>query len=195
MAKKLIFPERVTSAPAAPYKSFIEEELYKEEERAALPRQRFEKEEYEKEEEKPPRTIEVERRTIHKMVTEDNLQPLRMIGPKVIGNLFDRVEFLRQRIEETQTAIETRKKLHTDIIKEVDTDIEDKEKILAKLSDIDDIRDFKLDISSLRMEKRRENVLFWRDVFDLSTQLRELLEEYQMEAKIADLFKELKPGG
>jgi hypothetical protein len=44
------------------------------------------------------------------------------------------------------------------------------------------------------MEKRRENVLFWRDIFDLSTQLRELLEEYQMEAKIASLFKELKPG-
>jgi len=189
MVKKFIFPE-----PTAPYKSFIEEDLYKEEEKTALPKPRLEREEYEKEEERPPRTIEVERRTIHKMVTEEELKPLRTIGPKVIGNLFDRVEFLRQRIAETQAAIETRKKLHNDIIQEVDADITDKEKILLKLSDTDDIRDFKLDISSLRMEKRRENVLFWRDIFDMSTQLRELVEEYQMEAKIADLFKELKPG-
>jgi len=66
--------------------------------------------------------------------------------------------------------------------------------LLTGLSNIDDIRDFKLDISSLRMEKRRENVLFWRDIFDLGTQLRELMEQYQMEVKIANLFRELKPG-
>jgi len=190
MVKKLIFPE-----PDRPYKSFIEEDLYEEKERTTLPRPRHEKEEYEREEEKRPRTIEVERRTIHKMLTEEQLQPLREVSPKVIGNLFDRVEFLRQRITETQSAIETRKKLHDDIIQEVDTDIADKQKILAKLSDVDDIRDFKLDISSLRMEKRRENVQFWRDIFDLSTQLRELVEEHQMETKIADLFKDLRPGG
>jgi len=190
MVKKLVFPETDRF-----YKSFIEEDLYKEEERLLLPRPRIEKEEYEKEPEKRPREISVERRTIHKMLSEEQLEPLRTIGPKVIGNLFDRVEFLKQRMAETQAAIETRKKLHNDIIQEVDADIDDKQKVLEKLSDIDDIRDFKLDISSLRMEKRRENVLFWRDIFDLSTQLRESIEEYQMENKIANLFEELKPGG
>jgi hypothetical protein len=44
------------------------------------------------------------------------------------------------------------------------------------------------------MEKRRENVQFWRDMVQLTTELRELLEEYQMESKIADLFRELTPG-
>ena len=190
MVKKLVFPET-----DRPYKSFIEEDLYKEEEKLLLPKPRAEREEYEREEEKRPREISVERRTIHKMLSEEQLEPLRTIGPKVIGNLFDRVEFLKQRITETQSAIETRKKLHNDIIQEVDVDISDKQKVLEKLSDVDDIRDFKLDISSLRMEKRRENVLFWRDIFDLSTQLRESIEEYQMENKIANLFEELKPGG
>jgi len=66
--------------------------------------------------------------------------------------------------------------------------------LLAGLSDIDDIRDFKLDISTLRMEKRRENVQFWRDLVQLTTELRELMEEYKTESKIANLFRELKSG-
>ena len=134
------------------------------------------------------------RRSPQQMLLEQELQPLRKVSPKVIGNLFDRVDFLRTRITETQSALDTRKRLHDELVKEIDTDINDKKALLAGLSDIDDIRDFKLDISTLRMEKRRENVQFWRDLVELTTELRELMEEYQTESKIANLFQELKPG-
>ncbi len=136
-----------------------------------------------------------ERRSPQRMLLEQELEPLRKVSPKVIGGLFDRVDFLRIRIAETQSALDTRKRLHEELVKEIDTDVNDKKALLAGLSDIDDIRDFKLDISTLRMEKRRENVQFWRDLVQLTTELRELMEEYQTESKIANLFKELKPGG
>ena len=187
--KKFTFPET-----DKPYKSFLESDFYKEDETKILSKPKLHTEEYEEREEKEPRKIEVERRTIHKMITEQNMEPLRRVSPKVIGNLFDRVEFLKQRTIEVKTALDNRKIIHDQLIKEIDADIEDKEKILLKLSDIDDVRDFKLDISTLRMEKRRENLQYWRDLLELSTELRELIEQYQMEAKIAELFKELQPG-
>jgi hypothetical protein len=177
----------------APYHSFFGSDEYEQEESKGPSIPKAPKAEY-KEQERP-REITIERRTIHSMLKEKEMEPLKKIGPNVIGNLFDRVEFLKQRIDEVNNALETRNLLHQELTKEIDDDIMDKQSVLTGLSNIDDIRDFKLDISSLRMEKRRENVLFWRDIFDLNTQLRELMEQYQMEAKIASLFKELKPGG
>ena len=175
-----------------PYHSFFDTEEYKEEEVSTASKPRVLEIEYEKE--KEPREIKIERRTIHSMLKEKEMEPLRKVSPKVIGNLFDRVDFLKQRINEVKTALEMRKTLHRELTREIDEDIRDKESMIKGLSDIDDIRDFKLDVSSLRMEKRRENVLYWRDAFDLSTQLRELMDEYQMESKIANLFSDLKPG-
>jgi len=174
-------------------KSFPEPDQYEEQEVPRTSTQKFPTEEYEERER--PREITVERRTIHHMLREDELEPLRTVGPKVIGSLFDRVDFLRTRISETQTALDTRKRLHEELIREIDTDIGDKQRMVAGLSDIDDIRDFKLDVSTLRMEKRRENVQYWRDLFQLSTELRELMEEFETESKIANLFQELKSGG
>jgi len=174
------------------YKSFPEPDQYQEQGVPRTSSQKSRREEYQEKE--APREIKVERRTIHHMLSEEELEPLRKVGPKVIGNLFDRVDFLRTRISEIQSALDTRKRLHNELIKEIDTDIGDKQRMVAGLSDIDDIRDFKLDISTLRMEKRRENVQFWRDLVQLTTELRELMEEYQTESKIANLFKELKPG-
>ena len=140
------------------------------------------------------RELKVQRRSPQRMLLETELEPLRKVSPKVIGSLFDRVEFLRTRISEIQSALDTRKHLHDELIKEIDVDIGDKQRMVAGLSDIDDIRDFKLDISTLRMEKRRENVQFWRDLVELTTELRDLMEEYQTESKIANLFRELKSG-
>ena len=174
-----------------PYKSPFPRDEYEEKE-TSTSAPRTQRVEYKGE--RPPREVKVERKTIHRMLKEDELKPLRKVGPKVIGGLFDRVEFLKQRITETRVALETRKRLHEDLIKEIEADIEDKRQVLVKLSDVDDIRDFKLDISTLRMERRRENVLFWRDVLQLTTELRELMEEYNTESKIANLFRELKPG-
>lgn len=175
------------------YKSFEEPDQYEEQEAPRTFSQEFTGEEYQ--ERKELREKKVERRSPQRMLLERELQPLKTVGPKVIGNLFDRVEFLKTRISEIQSALDTRKHLHDEMIKEIDTDINDKKAMLAGLSDIDDIRDFKLDVSTLRMEKRRENVQFWRDLVELTTELRELMEEFQTESKIADLFRELKSGG
>ena len=174
------------------YKSLSESRQYEEQEIARTSPARLREEYVER---KASREIKVERRTIHHMLREGELEPLRKVSPKVIGSLFDRVDFLRTRINEIQSALDTRKRLHEELIKEIDADIGDKQRMISGLSNIDDIRDFKLDISTLRMEKRRENVQFWRDIFQLTTELRELMEEYQTESKIANLFRELKPGG
>jgi len=117
-------------------------------------------------------------------------EPLKLAGSRVIGNLFDRIDFLRQRIDEMNCAIETRKNLHEEIIAEIDADIEDKTRSLSTLTDTDDIRDFKLDISLLRAEKRKENLKFWKDLLELRSELRKLKEEYETEGKIAELFKD-----
>jgi len=175
------------------YKIFREEEEYEERENPTFSILKTPRSEYRRREE--TREIKVERRSMHRimqrMLTED-LQPIKKISPKVIGNLFDRVNFLKQRIAETKAAIEMRQRLHEELIKEIEEDIRDKQSLLSGLSNIDDIRDFKLDISTLRMEKRRETVQFWRDIWELTRELRELMEEYEMESKIANLFKELK---
>ena len=174
------------------YRSF-DEVQYKEERTSGMSGGRPEDVEYRKQVER--REVKVERRSPQRMLLETELEPLRKVSPKVIGSLFDRVDFLRTRIAEIQSALDTRKLLHNELIKEIDVDIGDKQRMVAGLSDIDDIRDFKLDISTLRMEKRRENVQFWRDLVQLTTELRELMEEYQTESKIANLFRELKSGG
>jgi hypothetical protein len=173
------------------YRSF-DERQYKEERTSGVSGGRPEDVEYRKQAER--REVKVERRSPQRMLLETELEPLRKVSPKVIGNLFDRVDFLRTRITETQSALDTRKLLHNELIKEIDTDIGDKHRLVAGLTDIDDIRDFKLDISTLRMEKRRENVQFWRDLVQLTTELRELMEDFQTESKIANLFQELKSG-
>jgi len=183
MRKPLFHDER-------PYKSFFEVEEYEEKDNQILSSQRFPRLEYRERER--PREIKVERRTMHRMLKEEPIKPLRTVKTKIVGNLFDRVEFLKQRITEVKAALETRKRLHKEIIEEIDADISDKQRMVAGLSDVDDIRDFKLDISTLRMEKRRENVQFWRDLLELSKELRELIEEYETESKIANLFRELK---
>lgn len=125
----------------------------------------------------------------------DDITPvkeLRLKTPQVIGSIFDRVDFLKQRISEVQGMMETRDKLHEEIMKEIDADIDDRMDRLKTLTDIDDIRDFKLDIGILRKEKRQENVAFWKDLVELKTELTELTEELQMESKIADMFQDLK---
>ena len=174
------------------YRSFDERDEYQEQEFPRTSTVKFPREEYV--ERKAPKEIKRITRMGRMTLEKEELEPLRKVSPKVIGNLFDRVDFLRTRIAEIQSALDTRKHLHEELIKEIDADIGDKQRMVSGVSDIDDIRDFKADISMLRMEKRRENVQFWRDLVELTTELRELMEEYQTESKIANLFRELKPG-
>ena len=122
---------------------------------------------------------------------EEPLEPLKMIRPQVTGSLFDRVKFLRERIEETKGAMELREGIHKDIVDDIDSDIDEKSRIENQLTNMDDKRNIKMDISILRREKRSENVRFWKDVFELRNELRELLEDYQTETKIVNIFEEL----
>lgn len=140
-------------------------------------------------EERPIEEIKVTARRAIPRMEEEMVKPLKRESPKVIGSLFDRVNFLGQRIEETTQVIEDRKKMHEDMTSEIDEDIAEKDAFSAKLTDTDEKRNIKLDISILRKEKRHEQVQFWRDLLELRTEMRELLENYQTEKKISDMFR------
>jgi len=122
---------------------------------------------------------------------EAPITKLQRLAPKVIGNLFDRVKFLEERIKEINETIETRKDLHKEMIAEINKDIEEKNLLAAKITDVESKRNIKLDISILRKEKRHENVQFWKDVVELRSELTELMEQHKTESKIADIFKSI----
>ena len=133
--------------------------------------------------------VQVKRKAMPRM--EDlKVEPLNRATPEIIGSLFDRIKFLKERIAESNEMIETRKKLHEQVIAEIDVDISDKASMESRLTDIDEKRNLKLDISILRKEKRHEQLQFWRDILELKTEMRTLLEEYESESKIVGLFSE-----
>jgi hypothetical protein len=116
------------------------------------------------------------------------IEKIRIQTEKVMGNLFDRVRFLSARIDEIESNISLREKLHKAIDKEIDADIEEKMHLAETISDSNERRNLKLDISVLRKEKRHEAVQFWKDVMELTLELRELREQHETEKKIASLF-------
>jgi len=71
-------------------------------------------------------------------------------------------------------------------------DIDDKLSKLSITTDSDKARDLQLDLTNLKMERRREVLLFWKDVLELQRELQELKEQYMVESKIAKLFEGLK---
>ncbi len=119
------------------------------------------------------------------------LEPLKRLKPQVIGSLFDRLKFLGERIEENNKNIQTREKIHQEIVADIDADVREKEEIMARSTDLDDRRNIKLDISVLRREKRAEAVQYWKDVVELKTELKELMEMQFTEKKIVEMFKEI----
>ncbi|MEM5834867.1 MAG: hypothetical protein QXQ69_03410 [Candidatus Aenigmatarchaeota archaeon] len=123
------------------------------------------------------------------------IEPLELFGSKVVGNLFDRVRFLKERIEEIKQIIKEREEMNAKFNKEIDSDIAEMEKIISTISNREELREFKLNVTLLRMEKRKENTLFWRDIVALRKQLKELEEQYEEESKIASLFSDLNLGG
>ena len=123
---------------------------------------------------------------------QTDVEPLKMLSSTVIGDFFDRVRFLRERITEAKNALEDRKLIHRSIEQEIDDDVSDRKNMLAMVSDNEKARELKLDISLLRMEKRKENTNFWRDLLALRRELMELIEQYEVESKISSLFKDLK---
>ncbi len=132
----------------------------------------------------------VEKQAIPKLDGEE-FEPIKRTGAEVTGNLFDRVRFLGERIDETKDAMQLREGIHNDIINDIDADIEEKNRIESQISNMDEKRNIKMDISILRREKRNEKVRFWKDIFELRTELRELLENHQTESKIVAIFDDL----
>ncbi len=143
-------------------------------------------------EEKPTEKIRVVRREATPAFDAEGIRPLKRAVPKIMGNLFDRVTFLKERMEELRNMMETRRKLHEEIVSEIRKDIEEKEGMAAGIADIDQRRNIKLDVSVLRREKRHEMVQFWKDLTELQSELRQIIEEYKSESKITDIFKTVK---
>src|SRR5438309_1360804 len=96
-------------------------------------------------------------------IVSSNFEPLKQIGQDVIGDLFDRVKFLRERIVEIEKTIAERREIHEKISTEIDSEISDRDRLLVSMSDLEKIREFKIDLTLLRMERRREHATFWRD--------------------------------
>ncbi len=137
--------------------------------------------------------IEKEKKVVSRIATagpEDmQVEALERDTPRIVGSIFDRVKFLKDRIDESKKAIELRMKIHEEMVSEMKADIKEKEEIESRMTDMTDKRNFRLDISSLRKEMRLETVRFWKDLLELRTELSELLEQYQTESKIVEIFK------
>ncbi len=150
-------------------------------------------------EEQPEERVERERVVVKKrearpMLEDDVVESLKRISPEVIGGLFERVQFLRERINEIKDMMKSREEIHRDMVKDIDADIEEKQDIAARLTDLEDRRNIKLDISVLRKEKRSEVRQYWRDLMELRTELQELMEQHRNECKIASMFREEAEG-
>lgn len=153
---------------------------------------------------KAEKVINVERRSspramqrIARGIIDDSntsIEPLKTIGAKINGNLFDRVEFIKTRISELTIILAKREQIHKKLIEEMDDDIDDREKMLSKTSKLEDQRELKLDLSLLKMEKRKEEMSFWRDTMVLKKELQELKEQFENESKIVRLFSDLNIG-
>jgi len=118
-----------------------------------------------------------------------DFRELRLIADEVIGNLFNRVKFLKNRINELEQALIEREQINKLQVEEIKADIDRKNRKLMTLSNIDDIREFELDITNLQMEKRKEIVTFWKDKLELKRELAELKEEFENKSKIIDILK------
>ena len=137
------------------------------------------------------RTTFVSTRQAMPHMEQPPIEPLKRLKPQIIGTLFDRLKFLDERIVETDKNIQTREKIHQEICNDIDVDVREKEEIMARTTDMDDRRNIKLDISVLRREKRAEAVQYWKDLVELKTELKELMEMQITEKKIVDMFREL----
>ncbi len=164
------------------------EDIYKIEDRHERP---IFEEEKEKEERKEKLIKQIQRRALPRMeVTK--LQTLNRKPSEIIGTLFDKVKFLKERITELESMINERMEIHKSIIRDVDEDINITNDMASHSMDMDERRNLKLDVSILRKEKRGESVQFWHDIVELRAELREMVEKFQMETEISNLFKDLR---
>ena len=142
-------------------------------------------------EDQPDELVTQIKRVTHPRLKEwKGPQSLNRKPPEIFGTLFDRLRFLESRADELNEMMEERARLHNLVVEEIDKDIEDKEKTVSWLSDVEEKRNFKLDISILRRDKRMELLQFWRDVMELRTELREVMERVETESNIVSIFED-----
>lgn len=146
----------------------------------------------EDEDEIAPDTIKILQKDTIPQEDIDELKILRCTGSLIIGNLFDRVKFIENRISELTMAINLRKQIHEEMIADIDADIRDKETLAVRCADFDDLRSVKLQISMLKQQKRRELLQHFHDTFELGAELRALKEEFHSEQKIASIFDSVR---
>ena len=123
------------------------------------------------------------------------IEPLRRMEPIIVGDLFDRVRFLEERIAELREIVGIREGMHVEMEKDIDADIREKQSMVTVISDSHERRNLKLDISVLRKERRNESIQFWKDLLELKTELRTLMEQYETESKIVGIFKGMSNNG
>ena len=122
---------------------------------------------------------------------EEEIESIKRVTPELVGGLFERVRFLEERIKETKEAMGEQKDLHKAMIEDIDDDMAEKKSIESRLTDIDEKRNFKLDISLLRRDKRNEMVRFWKDMYELRAELKELTERFEVENRVMNIFRRL----
>ncbi|MBD3155778.1 MAG: hypothetical protein GF368_03930 [Candidatus Aenigmarchaeota archaeon] len=128
-------------------------------------------------------------------IKQERLRSLRLLGSELIGNIFERVKFLEARVDDIQAAMSLRQEINKRSIAEITRDIDEKESEIKTLSDPERIRDLQLDLTNLKMERRREKLLFWKDELELQRELHQLKEQLVIESKVADLFDGLREDG
>lgn len=119
----------------------------------------------------------------------EEMTSLRLKVQEVTGSLLERRDFLRERVKFLKEKLKERKELHEKIMEDIDKDIEEKENIMRKMSKPDEIRDISLDISSLRSQKRKEKLLFWKDICELENELQITQEELRIAEKLAKIVE------
>jgi hypothetical protein len=117
------------------------------------------------------------------------------LGGELIGNIFERVKFLEDRINDTQSALKSRLRINKQSINEISEDIDQKLSELNTINDPEMMRDLRLDLTNLKMERRRETLLFWKDTLELQRELQQLKEQLAIESKVAELFEGLREDG
>ena len=127
-------------------------------------------------------------------IKEERLKALRLLGSELIGNIFERVKFLETRINDIETSFKSRQLINQSALEEITEDISEKTRTLSSTADSETIRDLQLDLTNLKMERRREILIFWKDKFELKKELQELKEQHAIESKVAKLFEGLING-
>ena len=178
--------------PRAPYINPRDERIYREERELSS---RFDKQELYDEREAIIEKEIIQQKKKWLKLKQERLRSLRLLGSELIGNIFERVKFLETRIKDLENSLKNRQLINNRAIDEITQDIDEKQSKINTLNDPDMIRDLQLDLTNLKMERRRETLMFWKDILELQRELHELREQLAIESKVAGLFEELREDG